>query len=548
MSDKKHSIAPFKLRFILILILVIITLGFFGTILAVKIKNPFRVSIYNYESYLSPKVINKLKQKYTYNTFSSVTEFTKAINSQKAVAGIGSDYQLTELLLEGKIKKINFSKIYDKTDKNSIYSHYSIAVRKHLDKFESFIINKVKELNPENKIEKNRKGKIIKPYLYFKNDDPKQEVLGFEVDSKEGIDHFYEFLIPYFLQDKLVVYNINKKSHPNIKDVDKISFKKDATWLEIIKTLTSKHGYKNIAWTNSYLDNAMIGQFYASEEKIKNYLVGTPEHEKLESLTLNNYQEIYDYFIKFVKEASGYSIKDTSRNRLISDGLTLVNEIIEPIPTKNDVSVMYNGDALDAYYASDNFESLTDVQIKYVRPKNNYFLLDAWIISQGTDDEESDELLEFLNKESMLGQQFSEEELEQKYLQNVANEIEKNSGIPKQEILKNLFKNSSLKTPKKVHEIDVSFWKENYNSFMDSFDFIPAIANFNAINYTPAYIDINKFLKNYYFKDENKNDDEEAMNIFDVEKSTWINHQIYQPLDLKLRTAISDYYYELTKS
>ncbi|GAA8716688.1 hypothetical protein oki361_23350 [Helicobacter pylori] len=117
----------------------------------------------------------------------------------------------------------------------------------------------------------------------------------------------------------------------------------------------------------------MIGEFYATEENKKNYLNG----DIVENLTMNNYREIIDYFVEFVQKATGHSIKDANYNKLVTSGLDLVHDIIEPTTTKADIAIMYNGDALDSYYAEDNFASLKDIQINYKRPKNNYMLLDA---------------------------------------------------------------------------------------------------------------------------------------------------------------------------
>lgn len=43
---------------------------------------------------------------------------------------------------------------------------------------------------------------------------------------------------------------------------------------------------------------------------------------------------------------------------------------------------MYNGDALDAFYSEDNFQSVESGLIRFIRPKNTYMLMDNWIISK----------------------------------------------------------------------------------------------------------------------------------------------------------------------
>ncbi|CRH45742.1 Uncharacterised protein [Mycoplasmopsis arginini] len=55
-----------------------------------------------------------------------------------------------------------------------------------------------------------------------------------------------------------------------------------------------------------------------------------------------------------------------------------MSSIIEPINGKADIAIMYNGDALDAYYGKDNFASLEESNnISFVRPKYSYTNIDA---------------------------------------------------------------------------------------------------------------------------------------------------------------------------
>ncbi|WP_412031636.1 hypothetical protein [Metamycoplasma buccale] len=544
----KRQISFYKIKMVIVIILLILTLGIFGLILFYKLKNPFQVSIYNYESYLSKKIINDIKKKYSYHVFGEINEFTKAINTNKAVAGVGSDHQIAQLILEGKIKKLNLSKVYGKNiSKEEIFKLYPKILQEHLNKYEQWIYNKIKEINPKNEIVYKRNSKILqKPYLYYDKDN-KDKIIGFEADSREGIDHFYEYLIPYFMQDKVIAYNINSKYRPHLKNIESIkeSLKGKEDWLSIIKTLVEKHNYRRVYWTNSFLDNSMIGQFYATETKKHNYM---PDGKTLENLNFNNYKEIFKYFFELVKQSTGHSIKDEQYNKLVTSGLELVNDVIEPTSTKADVSIMYNGDALDSFYANDNFAKLQGQQIDYVRPKNNYMLLDAWIVSSSTDDDASDRLLEYLNKVAIFGSTLNQSQLENKYINSVYNDLVKANNNKKEEYAKNLFEDSERKIVKKIEDIDKNFYKENYETFMNNFDFVPSISNFNAVNYTPGFAETNKFLKRYYFKDEDKKDNEKAISIFDIEGATNVIRQIYQPINLKLRTEISDYYFENTKS
>lgn len=149
---KSWKFGAHKTRIILLSILTVFLFFIFALILAIKIVNPYKVSIYNYESYLSRNVIQKIKTKYSYHTFGEINEFTKAINSNKAVAGVGSDHQIAQLVIEGKLRKVNLEKVfgkeYDKTKyrtyKDYVYHFYEDILQKHLDEFHQKIIEEIK--------------------------------------------------------------------------------------------------------------------------------------------------------------------------------------------------------------------------------------------------------------------------------------------------------------------------------------------------------------------------------------------------------------------
>ena len=549
MKKTKPLFLTHKTKIILWSVLSVLLFSFFIFILIARIMSPFKVSIYNYESYLSLNVISKIKKEYSYHTFGEINEFTKAINTNKAVAGIGSDHQIAQLIIDNKIQKFDLKKIFGEDKENKfggdykkyIYSYYEEILAKHLDNYDKKIIEIIQQKNPNNI--KNRAHLIYQNEVDEKN---KANPIAYDADGDGKADYFYEYLVPYFIQDKLIVYNTNTKYKPHLKDLDSIEadLNNKETWLDIIQTLIKKHNYKRVHWTNSYLDNAMIGEFYATEENKKNYL----NNGIVENLTMNNYREIIDYFVEFVQEATGHSIKDANYNKLVTSGLDLVHDIIEPTTTKADIAIMYNGDALDSYYAEDNFASLKDVQINYKRPKNNYMLLDAWIISKTVSKHEVDKLTDFLRDNVLVGTTYTKEDFHKKYFYNVFNKISATNKYTEDILMNHLFNDNDFLKPKDVNELDKKFFKENHEIFQDSFDFCDATENFNAVNYTPALSNLNRFLEKFYFKDENLEDDQVAMDIFKIENSSKVYHQSYQPLDLKLRTAMNDYYFEKTKS
>ncbi|MBN0970471.1 hypothetical protein [Mycoplasma phocoeninasale] len=551
---KKYLAINHKLKVILISILSVIMFVIFVSILSIKILSPFKVSIYNYESYLNTKTIAKLKQKYSYHAFTNLDELTRAINNKKAVAGIGSDYQIAQLIVDKKLRKIDFSRVFGKDFKNDeeILEHYPQILKNNFKIFNDWIIAEIKQKNPNNIIQ-NDWDKIAYsdfiPFLYY-ND--KNEVIGFEIDGRVGVDNYYQFLIPYFILDKLIVYNIDKEKNEttdrnNIKDgVSFDDVNEQRTWFDILKTLTSKYKIPRVYWTNWFQDNAMIGQFYAYE----NGDLSQKNGELWKDLDKDNYKYIMNSFLELVKNGTGHSIKESNFNKLVTDGQELVSTIIEPKNGKADISIMYNGDALDAYYGEDNFERLgPEPHVSFIRPQNSYMNIDAWIVSRDTDDDELNTLLDTLNETLFKNAVATKAEIETLYLQEVYTLISKkinNSNF----ITKNLFNDSEMKIAKKVSEIDPNFYKEYYDEFKAGFSSqnLPFIENFDVINYTPAYENTNKFLREWYFLDENKKPNKNAIKIFNAGQDPNTNYRTYQPIHLRLRTNIIDYYYETTKS
>lgn len=55
----------------------------------------------------------------------------------------------------------------------------------------------------------------------------------------------------------------------------------------------------------------------------------------------------------------------------------LADHLIEPKQKRFDAAILYNGDALDAYYSDDNYKSIKSNMIRFIRPKENFMLLDV---------------------------------------------------------------------------------------------------------------------------------------------------------------------------
>ncbi|WP_330463353.1 hypothetical protein [Metamycoplasma gateae] len=526
-------------------------------ILFFKLSNPYKVSIYNYESYLNKEIVNKIKQNYSYHVFTNLDEFTRAIKNKKAVAGVSSDYQIAQLILEKKLKKINFQKAfnvqYDQSNKNKvILSLYSLDTLEQFNFYDKWIIDEIKKINPTNKttILNNKNDNFI-PFIYYENN----KAIGFEIDGQEGIDNFYEFLIPYFTLDKMIVYNeenseVYKTTRNNVvKNSDFSNVKDGDSWENILSKLSKKYKKPKFYWTNWFLDNAMIGQFYRYDSGFVNEKNNNGSWRMFDK---NNYRLYFDSFNEFVEKTTGDSIKNVFKNKLVTDGQELVSGIIEPISGKADIAIMYNGDALDAYYGRDNFSTLDeDNNISFVRPKYTYKNIDAWIISSDTDDYDSDILLERLNKYIFNDVSKDYKDLHKQYILNVYNELMNNN--PNREnnhYLTELFNENNFDKPKNIDQISKNFFVKRFEEFKLAFanPSLPNISNFDTINYTPSYKNIKNFLKDWYFLNKSKKIDYKALSIFDLDTAKNVEFRAYQPLDLELRTKMIDYYYQKTKS
>ncbi|ENY69373.1 Hypothetical protein, putative Spermidine/putrescine ABC transporter substrate binding protein (potD) [Metamycoplasma auris 15026] len=584
MHRKLFKALIFSFASILILFL------FIGS-LALKLNNKYRPSIYNYESYLAPGIIKKLNQNYHYKQFKEVNEFTQALVQDKAIAGVGSDFQAAQLILDKKIKKIDYSVVFgdENKDWNKRKNLFTETIQNHLENFDQLIYNKLASMTED---DLKRIGFEIDPQkkAWRMLDETKAK------NEKEW-DHFADFIIPYYSQDKGIAYNINKDTRPHLKDLNddgeieelkEANLKKD--WLDIFKIL-HKHNYQRIGWTNAYVDNLMIGAFNSRKEWTKEFTANG--EGKLFDFNEKNYKDAIDSFVSFVKNASGYEIRNTMHNFLSGDGLELVNHLIEPASGRSDAAVVYNGDALDAYYSKDNFASVEEGKIRFIRPKHNYILMDGWIISHKLSEEDTKKFLEALkenvyhnnakfNKED--GLMNLEEEFIAKIIENIGDkEIKEAKEIlasifeneeAKKEIIEQLNKNETLKTtdwnkldewtkninPKEVDNkkfkdflhIVRSHSDDGYKLFEDIFSDVfsdielSEIGNFDYISYTPADALTYAFIDKWYF-----GNDEIAKGIFEQphpEKDSEYQLFTYPLIENNLRTKIVSYYFEKTKN
>ena len=217
-----------RILFIFIPIFVAL-IALFSWIFTTKFSNGYRPSIFNYESYLSPKIIKKIKQNYNYKEFKEINEFSQALNAERAIAGVGSDFQAAQLIIDNKIKKLDFTQIYGNgaNDWNKRKLLYRKEIVDHMLKFDKLIYDKIK-----NKQVKNPKAKILNATEY-------------DIDGDNKPDHFYEYIVPYYSQDKGIAYTLNKdfRQHLNTQNLESKLKNKNLDWDEIMfSSLSSTFG------------------------------------------------------------------------------------------------------------------------------------------------------------------------------------------------------------------------------------------------------------------------------------------------------------------
>ncbi|WP_261368933.1 hypothetical protein [Mycoplasma struthionis] len=128
---------------------VIIVIGSILAAFLVKINNQYRPSVYNYESYLAPQIISKLKNKYNYKEFKEINEFTQALSQEKAIAGVGSDFQAAQLIIDKKIKKFNFETIYGEKGNSWEYrkQFFNPNIVRHIEDFDAMLLSTIDDLD-----------------------------------------------------------------------------------------------------------------------------------------------------------------------------------------------------------------------------------------------------------------------------------------------------------------------------------------------------------------------------------------------------------------
>ncbi|WP_025755725.1 type 2 periplasmic-binding domain-containing protein [Mycoplasmopsis cricetuli] len=360
-----------------------------------KTKKPFQPSFWNYKSYISYQNKNIINKNFEYKEFAEISEFSNALINNKAFAGIGSDFQIVSLIKKDILQEIDFQKLFnfqkpfenDQQLKNLLQNLYTPSVWKHL-------------ISYDEELKTNENGILF--------DKPK---------------HLWKYMIPYFVQDIVFGINLDKlknQSQRNLYDTFESTDKlltnnlidlnsnnenkqyQKYSFFNILNTLF-KNGIEHLTITDATRNNLLIGSSYW---KKSNQFTQDNINKFGTKVTKENYKELIDNFAFLIEDATNHKITDTNFINLNPDGLKLLTELIMPKNSggnPSDATIMFNGDALDAWYSSDNTNGeVQDGTIRIIRPQNNLLLVDGFVISKSISKNNQDNLYKTLRK-SILG-------------------------------------------------------------------------------------------------------------------------------------------------
>lgn len=390
-------------------------------------KEKYKPVFYNFQSYLDKDMVEKLNESFEYKNFSMVEEFSKALITNKATAGISSDAQAAKLIINEhekspklrKFKRIEFKELWgenwddSKTTLDNLKVIYTAPVIEHLLKYDVYFEDLVIYDKDGNPVKKD--GKVLK---------------NIDLPFEERI-HLYDYFIPYYVQDMVVAYNplklksykrelkkngasgYFKKAHNEFEhQINKRLYEvfndphndNKITIIDSLRSVSWPYGidnkendrFEHYSFTNSVRDVMIYGSSYRFNTETGRYesqLSGDAVIKEQGTITGTQletpiYKDLIDQFINLFEHGSGYKIDDTAHVKTSGDGQELLNDLVDPEKATG-VGIIYNGDALDAYYSEDNISdtSIPEGVIRYIRPSANLLLLDGLVISSDADDE-----------------------------------------------------------------------------------------------------------------------------------------------------------------
>ncbi|UUD35877.1 hypothetical protein NPA08_02810 [Mycoplasmopsis citelli] len=439
-----------------------------GGVFYYKINNSYKPSFYNYKAYMSPDNIKGIGENFEYKEFDSIQEFTRSLIDNKAIAGIGSDFQAVGLAKTHRIAKIDYSILFnDPTLKNN---------KKRTQTYLKLIIHPIV-------------WEHILSYDDYLNEPNTKE---------EDKIHLWEYFFPYYMQDSVIAYNIVKKpiKPENQGEDESIDFEKYRSQYQeklydmssLLKILT-QNGFKNWNITDANRDNMVYGSTYwvSPEDNGDQKL-----NQHSGAVTELTYDKLIDAFVDLIQDNTGLSVSDTAHINFLGDGLNIVNNLLHP-EIKTNVAIMYNGDAIDSYYGKENVDGVEDGNIRIVRPKGNLLLVDGFVISSKASESNSSEVIKNLSKN--IYQEIPQiakiiNELEEKNPQFLDQITSKSINLLTEKNIANYWKTLQKVYFKNYFENSSEYIKNTLENFIDNiFNYIDLSNSNNLDKFTQFYSD-----------------------------------------------------------
>lgn len=449
---------------------VLITLGGIAAIAApiaavsCNMSVNYKPTILNYEDYMYERGMDRLNQDFNYKTFGDLPEMEQALMDGRTIGGVGSDYYNAKWAAKGYIKKIDFHRALhisyaNKSElKTKLQQGYTAQAWKQMESFNSYLAQK----------------KV-------------------DVDNDGVIDELWEFMIPYFMQSKVLTFNMKRGTTDWYNKVKGITTQAgidalfpDKSYLGLLKTLHD-NGYNNFVVNDYARDNLMIGSELSGKFTGK--------------VTTDNYKNHVDGFVNTIKQGMNLNINNGEEVIFESSGVGSLDHLVNPKENWG-ASFLYNGDALYAHYGGSS-ETDEGENIRTVEPTNPVFLLDGLVLAA-------------------------------------------NAG----ETMENMFYNSTYEAFNKGWSgtLDTNFAAPA--TYGDELP--PAAANFDSVNYTTPFSDVyNHFQKggnNDYFAGEDPTSyDVFGEQIFHVATETKMGQDtIIYPISDDLQYKFKNYYISKT--
>lgn len=475
---------------------------------------------WNYVDYMNPATIEKMGKAYNYYEFGDLPELEQALKDEVAIGGVGSDYFNASLAGKGLIAKLDFAKLYgisqDRTQWRAELSKlYTPSTWKLLTSFELTKMDKEGYPLKENGVDSD--GNTI----YVRATDPQDYV--HDVDGDGEDDYLWEFMAPYFIQNKVVGVNISRLFDKfnaidstlaaKLKDAngDFVSQPKFETWFtDILKSKNRTATYTSIFKTlkelglttlsvNNYMrDNLMIGAETTGQ------MTG-------EINTIDDANRYIDSFKTNILDGWKYQFIDSgveNLQSLIDEG----NKTTDGQFTV-DTALMYNGDALMAHFGGDDTKvpsgtNQAEGVTRFITPENPTFLLDGIVLAKYADDDyiELNRFYDSLNTNLFRGAMFSAKDPK-------APQIDPNQ--PGNQ-------DSAYTSGNRLYE------------------------NFDYVNYSAAFNELDKYISDNYFGDPNGQDFDATAQAIYSSTTNNVNKvnkaHLTQPMNGDLMVKVSDQY------